>query len=56
VLDLTGRRIRRLGVAPGAVACRWDGCDAGGRRVPAGIYLARLGSRPGVAARVVVTR
>ncbi|HKQ58151.1 MAG TPA: S8 family serine peptidase [Candidatus Eisenbacteria bacterium] len=52
VHDLTGRRVRRL-VLAGAVGgvADWDGRDAQGRRLPAGIYLARFvsGSRHAVA-------
>lgn len=43
--DVTGRRVRTLVDAPqaaGSVAWDWDGRDDDGRRVPAGIYVARL--------------
>ncbi len=45
IYDLHGRRVRTLvdgeGV-PGVWRARWDGADDLGRRVPAGIYLARF--------------
>jgi hypothetical protein len=58
LLDLTGRLIRRvqLGGGPGG-SWQWDGRDADGRAVPAGLYFARLasgGSRS--EARVVLIR
>jgi len=43
VLDLTGRRIRRLlegTFAPGPHSVAWDGLDDAGRSVPPGVYLA----------------
>jgi glucose/arabinose dehydrogenase len=43
--DITGREVRVLlsGTAPAGVSrVRWDGADASGQPVPAGIYLARL--------------
>ena len=51
VHDLTGRAVRTLvtgSLQPGSHLERWDGRDASGRRVPAGIYFARLegGVRP----------
>ena len=49
LLDASGRRVRELrasGVA-GSTRVRWDGCDALGHRVPAGLYFAaaRAGER-----------
>jgi hypothetical protein len=43
ILDPAGRRVRRLAPtgAPGARSARWDLEDERGRRVPAGVYLAR---------------
>lgn len=46
VFDVRGRQVRRL-VEPtvmtsGAHTARWDGLDSDGRRVPAGLYWARL--------------
>jgi hypothetical protein len=61
VLDLAGRRVRvlasGLALAPGANRLLWDGRDAGGRSVPAGVYLAlvRAGNDARVQ-RVVVAR
>jgi hypothetical protein len=41
--DLNGRRLRVLELGPGAGGrVQWDGRDAGARRVPAGLYYARL--------------
>ena len=45
IFDAAGSRVRRLasgGQPAGARTYGWDGRDDGGRRVPAGIYLARL--------------
>ncbi|MBI1798985.1 MAG: immune inhibitor A [Candidatus Eisenbacteria bacterium] len=45
VLDLAGRIVRRLAsgpLAPGRYARGWDLSDEAGRRVPPGIYFARL--------------
>ena len=53
VSDLSGRLIRRFtDVGPAGVT--WDTRDDNGRRVAAGIYLAR--GRSGAATRVVVLR
>jgi hypothetical protein len=59
VLDVAGRRVAVL--SPGAsgaglVTLRWDGRDAGGRRVAPGLYLARV-EAGGLTAttRIVVT-
>ena len=41
VLDLAGRHVRAFGQSGAAI---WDGRDEGGRRVPAGVYLARVTS------------
>ena len=45
ILDLGGRLVRgvRLGSEPGG-SWQWDGRDADGRAVPAGLYFARLAS------------
>ncbi len=40
VFDVAGRRLRTLESEDGA-SWNWDGLDAAGRRVPAGIYFAR---------------
>jgi hypothetical protein len=43
VVDLQGRWIRHLEPeSTGTAALAWDGLDAAGQRVPAGIYLARV--------------
>lgn len=45
VFDLLGRSVRRLAVLPasgGVHEVAWDGRDAGGRTLPAGLYLVRL--------------
>ena len=43
VYDVSGRRLRRLAVGAGVSGVlRWDGRDDGGRRLPAGLYFARL--------------
>ncbi|NOT33946.1 MAG: hypothetical protein HOP12_07225 [Candidatus Eisenbacteria bacterium] len=42
VIDLGGRRVRALPITPGAFELRWDLRDAAGRRVPEGVYFARL--------------
>jgi glucose/arabinose dehydrogenase len=62
VYDVRGRLVRELGPAPAgppasAVALVWDGLDADGRKVPNGVYFARVavgrrtGSCPVVLAR-----
>jgi hypothetical protein len=58
VLDLGGRLVRRvpLGGEPGG-SWAWDGRDAEGRSVPAGLYFARLASGGRHAeARIVLIR
>ncbi|MBI1796752.1 MAG: S8 family serine peptidase [Candidatus Eisenbacteria bacterium] len=43
IFDLNGRRLRTLEVGPGVGGrVTWDGRDTDGRRVPAGVYYARL--------------
>ncbi len=45
VLDAAGRLVRRLDDAhalPGTRTLRWDGTDAAGARLPAGMYLVRV--------------
>jgi hypothetical protein len=44
IVDVTGRRVwtRRESLGPGAHEWRWDGRDAGGRAVRAGVYEVRL--------------
>jgi hypothetical protein len=47
--DARGRRVARLfaGEATGGRSVAWDGNDADGRAVPAGIYWLRLAARSG---------
>jgi len=55
--DLAGRCVRELldGVQPaGPQLQRWDGRDAAGRALPAGVYLARLATPAGSASRRLV--
>ena len=57
ILDVRGRRVRRLaaGVLPAGRYVRgWDLTDDLGRRVAAGIYLARLSAAGEVASRRLV--
>jgi hypothetical protein len=43
IFDVSGRLVRSLPVPPGEEGAReWDGRDAAGRFVPAGLYFARL--------------
>jgi hypothetical protein len=45
VFDASGRRVRRIAdgwLAAGESVVTWDGRDAGGARVPAGVYFARF--------------
>ncbi|UCD38403.1 MAG: T9SS type A sorting domain-containing protein [Fidelibacterota bacterium] len=45
VYDLQGREVTRLAesyLQPGSYQATWDGCDAAGRPLPSGIYIARL--------------
>jgi len=50
--DLAGRRVGSLVLDPDGRA-RWDGRDARGARLPAGLYFARLADRVAPALRVV---
>jgi hypothetical protein len=61
--DAAGRRIRTLAAGPHAAGrhvVAWDVLDAAGRRVPAGVYFARLaasdGSGPAATTKLVVLR
>ena len=50
VLDLGGRRVRTLWSGPaaaGKLTLDWNGTDAGGRLVPAGVYYARARTAAG---------
>lgn len=52
-----GRRIRVLERTPGAAVMIWDGRDALGRLLPAGVYLARVETRSGqLTTRVTLVR
>lgn len=42
ILDVQGRALRRITLAPGARSGAWDGRDDAGSRVPPGQYLAAL--------------
>jgi hypothetical protein len=54
VFSPAGRRIARLPVASGGTVT-WDGRDAGGARVPAGLYFARLaGGEAGAGTRFLL--
>jgi len=58
IFDVTGRRVRTLldaAVAAGLQSVAWDGRDDAGRRVGAGVYMARLDA-DGVAATLRVLR
>jgi flagellar hook assembly protein FlgD len=61
VVDVAGRRVSPLfedGVlAAGAHRLRWDGRDASGHRVAAGVYLIRISADAATAVhRIVVIR
>lgn len=57
ILDVAGRRVRTLAAegATGRLTATWDGRDATGRRVPAGVYFAR-DTAGGATARLVRLR
>lgn len=47
VFDVAGRRVRRFGssmVGAGPARLSWDGCDDGGRSLPAGVYFVKVRS------------
>lgn len=57
VYDPAGRRVASVdvhGAADGRFTTRWDGLDRAGRAVPSGVYIVRLQSETGAAARRVV--
>jgi hypothetical protein len=53
IFDLTGRRVRRF-EGPFHDALWWDGSDANGRSLPAGVFLVRAESANGFAVRRVI--
>jgi hypothetical protein len=53
LFDVTGARIVRLAAVRAAGAAQWNGRDAAGRRVPAGVYFLRLTSEDGTLTRKV---
>lgn len=54
IVDVAGRRVRRLAWPVAANTLRWDGRDAHGRSVAAGIYFATLrGRAPALHTRVL---
>lgn len=58
ILSPAGACVGRLAAqatAPGALTLEWDGRDARGRRLPAGIYFARVAGTPATA-RLILTR
>lgn len=58
ILSPAGACVGRLtgqAPAPGALTVEWDGRDARGRRLPAGIYFARVAGTPATA-RLLLTR
>lgn len=55
VYDVRGRRVqaRSLGsLGAGRQSVQWDGCDAAGASLAAGVYLLRLNSAGGASAAV----
>ncbi len=56
VLDVTGRRVRRLEAPAGTTAVEWDGRDARGRATAAGVYFVRMAGEGDAPRRVVKLR
>ena len=59
VYDATGRQVKSLVAGrfkAGVYTANWDGRDAGGRLVPAGVYYVRLSADRSSTARVTVVR
>jgi flagellar hook assembly protein FlgD len=56
VYNTTGRLVRRLVGAEGARSVVWDGTDARGRWLGAGVYLLKLAPAPDARYRVVLAR
>lgn len=57
LFDVDGRRVRALPSTahfPGSHVVRWNGCDARGAPVSAGIYLLRVRSATGAISRRIV--
>jgi hypothetical protein len=57
IVDAGGRLVRTLvkgGAGPAAMEVEWDGTDAAGRRVPAGVYFVELRAHGAAAARKLV--
>jgi len=57
IYDLAGRLVRPLESGPlsaGRHSLRWDGRDASGRSVPAGVYFARVETPLGIRTRSIV--
>ena len=57
IYDLAGRLVRSLHSGPlaaGSHSLRWDGRDANGRSVPAGVYFARVETPLGIRSRSIV--
>ncbi len=46
ILDIAGRRVRRLGLPAGAAAAFWDGRTDAGEAAPPGVYLAKIPRNP----------
>lgn len=56
ILDVSGRRVRSLGLSGHRGTAVWDGMDDNGRPVASGIYTVLLGNRRHVASRLVWIR
>ena len=56
ILSISGRLVKRIDVvqAEAGREIAWDGTDAAGRRVPAGVYFVRLFGAPEVPARKLI--
>ncbi len=57
VFDTGGRLLRTLGVGTrpaGRQEIRWDGADASGQRVPAGVYVLRVSTPTATESRRIV--
>ena len=59
IYDVSGRCVRTLvdaSMDPGCHVACWDGADGGGRRLPGGVYLARVESAGVVRTAMIVRR